>query len=186
MQIALVFALVVLALIGVRATWFSFAAQDPQSYAGTTPAFVVPKVFNGDLVSEGAIFGPTGRVVSRFVMQMKGEWTGQTGTLTESFQYDSGKSQQRQWHMVMGQDGRFTATADDIIGKAEGIQSGSAVRMRYRIRLPKDAGGHVLDVVDWLYLMPDGTIMNRSQMGRFGITLAELVATMRPVAHAGT
>lgn len=185
MQILLVVSLVILAVIAVRVSRFSFAAQRPQSYAATTPAFDVSQVFKGDLVSEGAIFGPTGRVVSRFVMHMKGDWDGANGTLTESFQYDSGKSQQRKWHMVMGQGGHFTATADDIIGKAEGIQSGSTVRMRYRIRLPKDAGGHVLDVVDWLYLMPDGTIMNRSQMGRFGITLAELVATMRPADHAG-
>ena len=37
-----------------------------------------------------------------------------------------------------------------------------------------------LDVIDWLYLMPNGTVMNRSQMRKFGITMAELVATMRP------
>ncbi len=42
--------------------------------------------------------------------------------------------------------------------------------------------GHVLDVTDWMYLMENGTIMNRSQFRKFGIKVAELVATMRPVA----
>ena len=37
-----------------------------------------------------------------------------------------------------------------------------------------------LDVVDWMYLTPDGTIMNRSQFRKFGIKVAELVATLRP------
>jgi hypothetical protein len=31
-----------------------------------------------------------------------------------------------------------------------------------------------------MYLMENGTIMNRSQFTKFGITVAELVATMRP------
>ena len=45
----------------------------------------------------------------------------------------------------------------------------------------KASGGHVLDVLDWMYLLPNGTIMNRSQFRKFGIKVAELVATMRPV-----
>ena len=53
--------------------------------------------------------------------------------------------------------------------------------MRYKLRLAEDAGGHVLDVVDWLYLMENGTIVNRSQMRKFGIKVAELVASIRPV-----
>jgi hypothetical protein len=31
-----------------------------------------------------------------------------------------------------------------------------------------------------MYLMPNGTIINRSQFRKFGIKVAELVATMRP------
>jgi hypothetical protein len=38
----------------------------------------------------------------------------------------------------------------------------------------------VLDTVDWMYLAPNGAIMNRSQFRKFGFTVAELVATMRP------
>jgi hypothetical protein len=46
--------------------------------------------------------------------------------------------------------------------------------------LTKDAGGHALNVVDWMYLMENGVIINRSQFRKFGIKVAELVATMRP------
>ena len=41
-------------------------------------------------------------------------------------------------------------------------------------------GSHVLKTVDWMYLTPDGTIVNRSQFRKFGIKVAELVATLRP------
>jgi hypothetical protein len=32
-----------------------------------------------------------------------------------------------------------------------------------------------------MYLMQNGTIINRSQFRKFGIKVAELVATMRPI-----
>jgi len=56
--------------------------------------------------------------------------------------------------------------------------------LNYRIKLTEDAGGHALDVTDWMYLMSNGSIMNRSQFRKFGIKVAELVATMRPKEQA--
>ncbi|MDQ2095480.1 DUF3833 domain-containing protein [Rhodalgimonas zhirmunskyi] len=169
-----------LALVIFRARSFSFVAQRPEHYADTGPTFDPRTLLNGVVRSEGMIYGPTGRVTSRFVMQMHGRWDGPTGILTEDFTYATGRTQHREWTLVQQGDGRLSATAPDIIGEGEGIVSGSSLRLSYRIRLPDDVGGHVLDVVDWLYLMPNGMILNRSQMRRFGITLAELVASMRP------
>lgn len=175
-------ALVALGLTLLRALRFSFAAQRPGDYAGTAPVFDPQRVLNGPLDSEGVIFGPTGRASSRFVMRMEGHWTGNTGRLTEDFTYETGRTQSREWRLTLLPGGMLSAEADDIIGTGEGRVSGSTLRLSYRLRLPADAGGHVLDVVDWLYLMPNGTIMNRSQMHRFGLPLAELIATMRPGA----
>ncbi|MCY4179023.1 MAG: DUF3833 family protein, partial [Litoreibacter sp.] len=56
-----------------------------------------------------------------------------------------------------------------------------AQQLLYKIKLAEDAGGHVLDAVDWMYLVENGTIINRSQFRKFGIKVAELVATMRKV-----
>jgi len=169
-----------LALMVLRGRFLSFAAQRPADYAATAPAFDPTRVLSGPIESEGVIYGPTGRAVSRFVMRMDGQWDGARGTLTESFSYDSGRRQERRWDLVLHNDGSLTATAPDIIGEGRGTISGATLRLTYRIRLPEDAGGHVLDVVDWLYLMPNGTVMNRSQMRRFGVKLGELIATMRP------
>ncbi|MCP4825901.1 MAG: DUF3833 domain-containing protein, partial [Shimia sp.] len=52
--------------------------------------------------------------------------------------------------------------------------------------LTEEAGGHVLDVTDWMYHTGDGVIINRSQMRKFGIKVAELVATMRPAQSANS
>ena len=34
-------------------------------------------------------------------------------------------------------------------------------------------------VTDWMYLVENGTVINRSQFRKFGVKVAELVATMR-------
>lgn len=180
MKTLLVLLLLALAILAGQRLFFSFAAQRASDYARTGPAFDLRRHLAGPILSEGVIFGPDGRVASRFVAEMQGDWDGDTGTLSERFRYADGGVQDRKWNLTIGADGRFTATADDIIGTGTGEQSGATARITYRLRLPEAAGGHVLDVTDWLYLMENGTIMNRSEMRKFGVKVAELIATMRP------
>ncbi|NCO20457.1 MAG: DUF3833 domain-containing protein, partial [Rhodobacterales bacterium] len=98
----------------------------------------------------------------------------------ETFRYDSGAVQQRAWHLELDKNNRIIARADDVIGAGRGGQSGPAVQLCYDIRLPEEAGGHVLNVVDWMYIVDRKTIINRSQFRKYGIKVAELVATIRP------
>ena len=88
-------------------------------------------------------------------------------------------TQDRTWSIILGEKGRFTATAADVPGEAQGRQVGATIRMQYPIRLPDDVGGHLLKTVDWIYLTADGTMINRSQFRKFGFKVAELVATIR-------
>lgn len=182
MKLALIFLLALIILVLWR-PGFNFSAQSPSDYADGEPVFDIRKHLNGKMLCEGIIYGPTGKVVSRFIADMEGEWQEDNGRLRELFRYADGSTQNREWVLSMGQKGAFSATAEDIIGSAQGMQSGNTVRMSYRIRLPEDAGGHVLDVTDWLYLMENGTIMNRSQMFKYGLQVGELVATIRPVGE---
>ncbi|WP_212523041.1 DUF3833 domain-containing protein [Actibacterium sp. MT2.3-13A] len=171
-------AAVLLALILRQRLW-GFAAQRPEDYAATAPRFDLREHLSGPLLCEGVIYGPTGRVTSRFVADMEASWQGNVGTMTEVLRYDSGAIQSRRWVLTLGNDGAIRAEAPDVLGAGRGRQAGAAVRLRYRLRLPEDAGGHVLDAVDWMYLTETGVIINRSQFRKYGIKVAELVATMR-------
>lgn len=178
-------ALVVLALVWARGRFAAFAAQSPQDYANG-PAFDLTRHLAGPLAMEGIIYGPTGRVASRFVATAEGRWQNGRGVLSESFRYDSGAVQDRAWNLNIMPDGRITGTAADIVGQATGEMCGSAVVMRYRIRLAPQAGGHVLSVTDWMYLLDNGSVMNRSEFRKFGLKVAELVATIRPAPAAAS
>lgn len=177
--LTLIGAVSVLALIVLRSRLASFMAQRPADYT-EGPQFDMRKVFNGPIECEGVIYGPTGRVTSRFVAEFQASWEGNVGTVHEEFRYDSGTVQHRKWTFTMGNDGKITAEAPDLAGVGSGTQKGSAVQLLYAIKLTEEAGGHVLDVTDWLYMTENGNVMNRSQFRKYGIKVAELVATMRP------
>lgn len=167
------------ALVWIRQRFASFDAQRPEDYSEGT-AFDLRRHLNGPFTCDGVIYGPTGRVASRFSADFDARWDGNKGTMAEHFRYCSGTTQAREWRLELGNDGRVRARADDLVGIGRGCQHGSALHLKYRIRLTKDAGGHVLSVTDWMYLAPDGAIVNRSQFRKFGIKVAELVAVMRP------
>lgn len=185
MMDALLFAVLggifVMAVNLVRARYASFVAQTPQDYGGARAGqFDIRQAFNGPILCEGVIFGPLGKVTSRFEAEFECRWEGNKCIMDEVFRYDDGSVQNRAWHLTLGNDGAIRAEADDVVGAGSGQQKGDAVQLNYRLRLPEASGGHVLDVVDWMYLAPNGSIINRSQFRKFGVQVAELVATMRP------
>ncbi len=174
------FAILVLVVL-VAPRFIGFRSQKPAHFASHGPSFDPRHALNGPILCEGVIYGPTGRVTSRFVADMVGKWEGNRGVLTERFRYDTGEVVDREWRLTVGNDGAIRAEADDVVGIGVGQVSGPAVQMLYDLRLPPSAGGHVVSVTDWMYLAENGTIMNRSQFRKFGLKVAELVATMRPV-----
>ena len=178
MLLGAVIAIAAFVLISRR---IGFRTQQPGDFTGG-PHFDMKTHLNGKILCEGVIYGPFGRVSSRFVAGMLGTWDGNTGTLAETFRYDTGAVQERCWTLRVDDAGQIRADAPDLVGSGTGTQMGPAVQMRYRIKLDRSAGGHVLNVTDWMYLMENGTIMNRSQFRKFGIPVAELIATMRKVA----
>ena len=81
--------------------------------------------------------------------------------------------------MTIANDGSIRAEADDLVGVGTGRTAGPGLQLNYRIKLPDSSGGHVLDTTDWMYVVENGAIINRSQFRKYGIKVAELVATMR-------
>lgn len=167
-------------LVFARHRFASFPAQSVADYEDGFPAFDMKEHLTGQMICEGAIFGPVGRITSTFIAHFDIDWQGNTCVMNETFEYNDGTSQHRVWTVTLGQNGTFTATAPDVPGQGMGTVSGQAVQLRYPIRLPEELGAHVLRTVDWMYLTPNGTIVNRSQFRKYGVKVAELVATIRP------
>jgi hypothetical protein len=148
-------------------------------YSETLPKADIKEYFNGPVKAWGIVQDWRGRVVNRFDIDMVGTWEGDTGTLTENFTYYDGKKQQRIWTIKKLADGSYEGTAGDILDKATGNASGSAVRWHYVMDLPVDDTTYRLTFDDWMWVMNDGVLINRSYLKKFGITVSELTIFMK-------
>lgn len=166
-------------LIGVLFMFSSCASKKLDYYKGTTPVMDIREYFNGPVRAWGIVQDWKGRVVQKFDVSMQGEWDGDTGTLTENFEYYNGKVQQRVWTIKKLADGSYEGTASDIIDKATGKTEGNAARWSYVMDLPVDDTTYRIRFDDWMWAMNDGVLINRSYLKKFGITVSELTIFMQ-------
>ncbi len=80
MTYILIGAALMLAAVSLKTRYLSFWAQKSDDYADG-PIFDIRERFNGPIVCEGVIYGPTGKVSSRFVADFEASWNGNVGTM---------------------------------------------------------------------------------------------------------
>ncbi len=152
------------------------ACSTPQidDYAKEKPVLELDKYFNGTLDAYGVFTDRSGQVVKRFTVVMDCTWSGNNGVLDEAFTYSDGTKQRRVWRLTRHADGRFTGTADDVVGTANGQQRGNAFYWTYTLALPVD--GNIINVQfdDWMYLMNDKVMLNKASMSKWGVGLGEV------------
>ena len=171
--------ILILLISFIKINLFSFKNQKISQFKSDSKIFDIRKVLEGNLVAEGMVYGISGRLSSTFTAQFSGDWANNEGSFIENFQFSTGKNQIRKWNLIIDSNGKIIGTADDIIGKAVGQQYGSAVMLSYKLKLSEDLGGHVIKVIDWMHLLENDTIFNRSEFRKFGFKVGELVATFR-------
>ena len=135
--------------------------------------------FDGPIQAWGVVQDWRGNVTRKFDIEMVGSWDGDFGTLEEDFVYDDGKTQRRVWTIRKLSDKAYEGTASDIKGKAEGKTNGNAVQWKYQMNLDVGEKTYLVTFDDWMFLMKDNVLINRSYLKKFGITVAELTIVMK-------
>ncbi len=163
-------------LLGATAAMALTACAGPEvrDYAKEEPRFDLRSFFDGPLTAKGMFTDRAGRVVKRFSVKMVARWDGDVGVLDERFQYSDGTTQRRVWRLRATGPGRYVGTADDVVGEAAGESAGNAFRWAYTLALPVD--GRVWDVAldDWMFLLDERTVLNRSSMSKFGLHVGDV------------
>jgi len=166
------------------ATWLvSACGVTPQDYESETPVLDMKTYFNGELQAWGLFQDYSGKVIKRFHVAMTGEWDDNMGVLDEHFTYADGTKQRRTWKLNRIDANNYTGTADDVIGEARGIAYGNALRWQYVLALEVDDDVYHVHFDDWMYLIDENTMINRSVMSKFGISLGEVILVFRK--HSG-
>lgn len=160
----------------------SCAPIQPSQYAAEKPVLDIKQYFNGTLDAWGMFQDRSGKVVKRFTVVMRCTWDGDVGTLDEDFTYSDGTKQKRIWTIRQVASGSYVGTASDVVGEAIGTASGNALNWKYVLALPVDGKVYHMQMDDWMILMDDRVMLNRTAMSKFGVGLGEVTLsfTKRP------
>lgn len=150
--------------------------------ADTSPKLNLFDYFEGETRAWGIFQGRGGELKRQFVVDIRGEVEGDLLTLTEDFVYADGEVSQRIWRVKKTGQGRYTGTAADVVGEARGESAGSALNWRYTLQLPYGEGTVNVNFDDWMFLQPDGVLINRAKVKKFGFTVGEVTLVFKRVA----
>ena len=153
-----------------------------EEYRTMQPTLDLRDYFNGKITAWGQFQDRSGKVIKRFTVEMNGSWQGDEGKLEEYFTYDDGSKQTRIWYLTRLPDGRYTGRADDVIGTANGIAAGPALKWEYTLALPVDGKTYHVQFNDWMYLHDKQTLINQAVMSKFGIRLGNVTLFFRKEA----
>jgi hypothetical protein len=150
------------------------ASVDVEQYAGRSHLDLA-QYFNGTIDGWGMFQDRSGRVLKRFYVRIDATWSGNEGTLDEHFEYADGEKQNRVWKLTRNGDA-YSVTAADVVGIAQGMATGNALRWNYVLALTVDGRTWNMDMDDWMYLIDDRTMLNRTTMSSsacaWAVTLA--------------
>ena len=150
-----------------------------EHYAGQQPQLDLERFFSKPVKAWGIFQKRSGEVAKRFEVNIASRREGNALILDERFLYSDGTRQQRVWTLTPDGPGRWRGRAGDVVGEAIGEVAGNALRWRYRLNLPVDGSVYEVSFDDWMYLMDEDTLINRSSMTKFGVEWGQVTLFFR-------
>jgi hypothetical protein len=149
--------------------------QPLHQFAGLTPVFDPMRFWMGHTHSWGVIENRDGSPSEIVTTDCIGTEDGPNALrLHQQLNFSTGKTMIRDWRLVRDAAGHYVATANDMRGAAVGESAGPA--FQWSFMLATKPGNRLFDVrfTQHMYAMPDGTLVNRTIVTKFGIVLAEV------------
>lgn len=162
-------ALICLALVA------SCASVSVEDYADNKPRLVPETFFNGTLHAHGIVKDRGGKVIRYFNAEIVAKWIDGIGILDERFSFDNGEQQTRVWKLLSTGDGKYTATAGDVIGQGTMQVAGNSVFLDYILRIPYGDDSIDVAIDDRMYLVSERVLLNESIMTKWGFEVGQIM-----------
>jgi hypothetical protein len=150
------------------------STQRVEDYAATNPSLDLRTFLNGELRAYGMLQNRSGKMTRRFTAELQGSWSGERGVLEEKFEFDDGEIQYRTWQLQHDGNGHYSGTAGDVFGTAAGDARGSVFNWQYALEVPYSDDTITVNLDDWLYLVDERHLLNRTTLTKFGFRVGEL------------
>ncbi|WP_108829408.1 DUF3833 domain-containing protein [Ascidiaceihabitans donghaensis] len=139
--------------------------------------FNLEEFFDGHVIAYGQFQDVFGTVRRRFVVEIDGNWDGNTLVLDENFVYADGTTEQRVWTLRKTGAQTWAGTAPGVIGSATGEERGDTFNWTYQIDLPVPDGTLRVNFDDWMWQLSETRVLNKAYMKRFGVDIGEVTIT---------
>lgn len=159
------------------------STPDVSLYAKNGPKFELQTFFSGSLTAHGILKNRSGEVTRYFNATLEGSWDNGVGTLAEVFVFDDGEVQERTWIMTPDDQGRYSATANDVVGTGDIKIAGNSLFMNYVLQVPYDGDLLEVNVDDRMYMVKEGVVINESVMKKFGVEVGYLSIVIEKTAR---
>ena len=144
-------------------------------FAGTAPSLDPVRFFTGHVRSFGVLEDRSGQPTSIVTTDCIGAPEGEDGIhMVQTLRVGQDPPQTRDWHMRRTAPGRFAATANDVVGTAEGEASGRAFHWQWTLALSPGNALKNVTMDQWWYLLDDGSLLNRTTVRKLGVIAAEV------------
>lgn len=154
-----------------------------EHYAHTEPKLDLFEYFEGKTYAWGQFQTRSGELKRRFYVDITGTIEGNTLTLDEKFIYDDGETEQRIWVIERNAPNQYQGTAGDVIGTAYGQTAGAVFNWRYTLDLPYGNRSIHVQFDDWMFLQPDGVLLNRAEVKKWGFRVGEVTLAFSKLNH---
>lgn len=162
-------------LLGSLALAAGCSKMDVRNYDGRTPQLDIMDYFHGQTRGWGIVQDRFGNLKRQFVVDIDGRLDKEGNlVLAEDFSWDDGELSRRVWTISRTEAGSLRGRADDVIGEASGGAAGNVLNWKYKLELVIDGSSWVVSFDDWMFLQPDGILLNRAEMSKFGIRVGDV------------
>ena len=163
----------ILTLLAVAAALSGCSTQPvTDQYLNQAPAMDLNRFFEGEVKAWGIVQNRSGHLVQRFQVDIIGTVDNRQLTLHETFTYGLGDGPTtRIWEISDEGNGSYSGSASDIADPATGRSFGNAFNWSYEMDLPVGDTEYRVRFDDWMYLQPDGVLLNKARVYRWGVCI---------------
>ncbi|MEC9375360.1 MAG: DUF3833 domain-containing protein [Pseudomonadota bacterium] len=155
-----------------------------EDYSNFEPEFILEDYFQGRTLASGLFMDRFGKVQRQFVVTIDGTWDGTTLILNEDFLYDDGEVENRVWVLTKTDEFTYQGTTENAVGLATGKRNGNAFNWQYAFNLKVGEDYWQVKFNDWMFLQPDGTLLNIAVVSRWGLNLGTVYLSFSKVNDA--
>jgi hypothetical protein len=145
---------------------------------GIEELFLAEQYFAGRLSGYGIFFGPLGKARQQFTAEIEGKVENEVLLLEERLTFQDGRDSKRLYRIQETDHGKYSLSGDSIVGPGTIEASKNTLHWKYRLKVLVGKREVVLAFDDWMYLQPDGVVLNRAWASKFGIPVGQLFLTI--------